>query len=757
MEDRGTPGTGPGHVDDGVADGTDGDTDRRIRVALVAGTAILVAIHLLLSARIGSPSVLFDEAGYLGNARWLAGNRNWIMPFSPAYSSGYSPLLAPWFALTGDPDLQWRGALAINAVLLASLLPLLYAVLRHVAGLEPRRALLGAAVGSVVPAALASGISAIAENLVLPLVPASVLALWAAAEPDRPRWQRGAFGPVVALLYATHPRFTVAVPIALVLLAVVAWDRRSRGVAAANAALLIALAAVAEVVNAAIVDARWRDVQRPEGGLEEWTDLATSGDGLRELALTALGQVWYLAAGSLGLVAIGLVLVTRAGTASATPRPTRLAAAWLLAAGTGVFATSVVFFAQNQFRVDHWVYGRHNDSFAPLLVAVAAVWLTSEVALRRRLAALGAAAALVAVGGAVLAAARDEATFDHLVSPFAVPALGRTLTNAASNGIGTATIAAVALIGGLAALVALGAAEPVRRRVPRTASALALVALIGWFGYVGLGVSTGTDRFSDYLDANWTAPAEVERLGVDHLAIDASVAQSRLVLNYPWALPDVRMDMYNAELHEVPPADHALTSLQDPDRPAAGDRIVLLDEGGLYEHIDAPEGIAIWVRPGPAADAYAEGGALLPDGFPTRLPDAAAHATVRIVDRPTEPVVVASGEAVPLTVEIVHEGTGAPWPDVDSYRPDGHVRIASRITPEDPDLPPGAPSGGELPWWMRPGDRATVPAEVYALDPFTAPLEPGRYRVELTLRQQGFDWEVAGGPDATFTMEVVAG
>ena len=85
------------------------------------------------------------------------------------------------------------------------------------------------------------------------------------------------------------------------------------------------------------------------------------------------------------------------------------------------------------------------------------------------------------------------------------------------------------------------------------------------------------------------------------------------------------------------------------------------------------------------------------------------------------------------------------------------MRIAARIEPEDPDLPPGAPSGGELPWWMRPGDEATVPVEVYALDAFTAPLAPGRYRVELTLQQDGFDWEVRGGTDASFTMVVTEG
>ena len=36
----------------------------------------------------------------------------------------------------------------------------------------------------------------------------------------------------------------------------------------------------------------------------------------------------------------------------------RFAVGLVLAVAASVFATSVLFFAQNQFRADHWVYGR---------------------------------------------------------------------------------------------------------------------------------------------------------------------------------------------------------------------------------------------------------------------------------------------------------------------------------------------------------------------------------------------------------------
>ena len=86
-----------------------------------------------------------------------------------------------------------------------------------------------------------------------------------------------------------------------------------------------------------------------------------------------------------------------------------------LAVAAIVFGASVAFFAQNQFRADHLVYGRHNDSFTPLWVACAVVALS--VASRRtgaRLVALsiavtaGLSLALLALRLGVLAGTRGS-------------------------------------------------------------------------------------------------------------------------------------------------------------------------------------------------------------------------------------------------------------------------------------------------------------------------------------------------------------
>ena len=138
-------------------------------------------------ARCGRPSVVPDEAGYLGNARWLSGTSpTWIMGEAPYYGFGYSLVLAPLFAVFHDPYTLYRAVIVVNAVLVTSLFPLLYVWCRRLLGATERAALVAALVGALVPAATAYTAVALAEVVVLPL-------LVAAAPPAEPR--RGPSGP----------------------------------------------------------------------------------------------------------------------------------------------------------------------------------------------------------------------------------------------------------------------------------------------------------------------------------------------------------------------------------------------------------------------------------------------------------------------------------------------------------------------------------------------------------------------------------
>lgn len=751
---------------------------RSTRTALAVGTVALVAFHLWVSSRIGGPSVVFDESGYLGNARWLAGGATWEMPRSPAYAVGYPVLLAPVLAIFDGADAQWRAVLAVNAVLLASVFPLLAKVLADVFGVPWRRATAVALVGAAAPAVMAAGISAIAENLVLPLVPALVLGAFAMADPSpaRATWSRLTFGLTVAALVTTHPRFTLGVAVALATLAAGGWIRVvAHRVAAANAVLLLAGVAAGWALRRAVVADRWSEVERLEGGPSTWLDLATSGRGLRELALTAIGQGWYLAVGSLGLTVVGVLVAVRMARSGSSAPAQRFAVAVTLAIAASVFATSVLFFAQNQFRADHWVYGRHNDSFTPLLVTVGLASLLAARSGVQKLRDLAAAFGAILVLGAIVVDARDPADLGREFSPFAVPAIARwSLTSPDSTFSGASVVGAfgvVALV--TVVMISLTPTRPharwaatLHRSVGVT---LAVGALVGWSVYVGWAVVEVTDDFESTNAVDWDAPAQVERLGIGSLAIEERAAKSLPTLTYPFHLPDVDVTTYSARPGDEPVGPFLLARLDDPARARDGDRVALLDEGGYYGFFGAPQGLAVWVRPGPEQDRLTADGLLLPVGFPAALPASARSVELDLVPGRAPARAVAAGGWVEVEVTGRHAGTGSPWPDAASFGLDGRVQVQARLeavgpTAEAIDRTEGrqpAPGAGELPRWTRPGDRFTTTVRIYALDERLRPLTSGTYRVVLGVGQAGGEWfapaagtEGNAGDELAFDLQV---
>ncbi len=734
-------------------------------LVLIVITLTLAAFHLWSSHRIGGPSVVFDESGYVGNARWLAGGAQWQMPRSPSYAIGYPVVLAPVMAVFHTAEAQWRAVLAVNAILLASIFPLLFALLTKTANVPRRVALAAAGVGAVVPAVIAAGVSAIAENLVLPLVIASVLAAWAMTETERGERRHWpyAYGPMVAALVTTHPRFTLTLPIAAAALVVAARSRLiSRRVAGINAALLVILTTAGYVLFRVVIGSRWAASEQLEGGTSDWLGLISSWSALWELILTALGQAWYLAVGSLGLSVIGLMWVLRAVRVRALAGVKNLAVEGrfalgvLLATATVVFATSVVFFAQNQFRADHWIYGRHNDSFTPLWVSLGLASLLATRPIQARLRDMLTAAMAIGVLGAIVITARDPMTLDGRFSPFAVPAVIRYVGDHPSQTFWRATVGGLIGAGAIAALIALREHAWARRQpAAHRGVALALVVgLVGWFGYARYGTVSGTQAFESLLTERWNTPDDLRRLGVSELAIEGQTAHAIPTLLYPFHLPGVDVSVYQQSRGERPEAPYVVARLDDPARIKHGDRVLLLDQGGLADFWKVPVGLAVWVTPGGEQDRLAKQGRLLPANFPAPLPRAARRVDLDLDERARQTISVTSGGSVTVTMRGRHRGGVAPWPDAASFGLNGRVQVVADITPITTDAPGGARSSGEIDRWVEPGQRFRAEVTVYAVDPGLQPLPPGIYRVRLGISQAGQPWFSSGGDDATFVLRV---
>ena len=263
-----------------------------------------------------------------------------------------------------------------------------------------------------------------------------------------------------------------------------------------------------------------------------------------------------------------------------------------------------------------------------------------------------------------------------------------------------------------------------------------------------------TEFFQGWTYAGWTAADEVTRLGVDAVTVDGRVAGGVPALSYPFHLPEVRFSTYESVLGEAPDEVYVLASTTDDHLAAVGARIALIDLSGFYPDAGVPEGVALWVQPGPELDRLEAEGALLPAGFPTGLPAEARRASLDVVGAP-EVVEVAPGGVATFQLRGRHAGSGSPWPDQASYGRDARVRLVAEIRPEPEPEPEPAPDGGggdeevsgatthpvgELPHWVRPGDEFVAEVSVTAGGLGSDPLEPGRYRVTFGVGQGRPEW-----------------
>ena len=194
--------------------------------------------------------------------------------------------------------------------------------------------------------------------------------------------------------------------------------------------------------------------------------------------------------------------------------------------------------------------------------------------------------------------------------------------------------------------------------------------------------------------------------------------------------------------------------LDDRARSRHGDRVVLLDEGGLAVFSKVPVGLAVWVTPGSEQDRLADQGRLLPKNFPAPLPAAARRVDLNLDEPAGQTISVTSGGSVTVAMGGRHLGVVSPWPDAASFRMNGRVQVVADITPIAAGGPAGARSSGEIDRWVEPGQRFRAAVAVYAVDPGLQPLPPGNYRVRIGISQAGERWFSSGGNEATFVLRV---
>ena len=375
-----------------------------VRRQVLAGTIGLLVLRLALSTIRTGPLVVADEIGYLTNARVLTGGARGQLELAPFYRGGYSLLIAPLVAIGLSPSLTYHLILVVNALLAASLVPLLYLLLTRSFRLAPQAAVAGAFVGAAYPSLTLLSQVAMSENLLAPLFVVWLLGAGRLVEASKPRG-RAAWAVAVSACavasFAVHGRTIVLVALSIVLAVGLAAARRLSWWAVGGAVAVTAVGLLAvRALDHFLIMTSYGGHPPDEAGsrLSSLEHLDSAASVLRNTA----GQTWYVLVATLALPLVVLSagdLRGRLARLRQGPIVVPIVLGLLLATGAGLLALSALSFA-NPERADQFIYGRYVEIVAPPLLGLSVAWLVSTARRPRVLVVLGAIA--VATGIAVV-------------------------------------------------------------------------------------------------------------------------------------------------------------------------------------------------------------------------------------------------------------------------------------------------------------------------------------------------------------------
>lgn len=587
-----------------------------------ASVLLALVLHTVIAWGARTPSFPFDEVVLLQYSTFLSGGEMPTPPRGAGYFPAWSVVLAPIWWVTGSPAVAYRLAIALGVVVsLATIWPLARAVTRL--GLAVPQATVVASLVMALPSrAVQSGYVTSEKMLFLALACTMLAALRLWERPTVPR--AAVFAIAAVVLTTTHARAVVlliACVIWLLLLTLRSWR-----------AALAGLAVAAPLGSLAFWSGGLLNQYLGGGFSQDEKVLGTVRESRPSLMVRALvGQAWEQTAGSLGLVAVGLVvlvvLVWRELRRERAFGPACLLAAMLLGVAVlsvGRWANEGELYLASWRRLDAWLYGRYLDPVTALLVALGAAAVLRGAG--RRVVGVALALTVALVGVTVLWLAPDAPTWGY-VTPAHIPGVMPwfwTLPEATSetwpwglvpsltNDNRFWLMASLPPLALLAVLTAIGRTG--RRGAPVLAASLLVVTAAGT-----LAATRATDHFQQLEGGRPVLADEINRLQAAHgdaltVEFDRSCtpgsSDDAVVQNFLayWIHPTT---MGVTTDRNASDAQITLGCDTWPEGSAAGAR--MLSDVHSY-------GYHAWIRPGPLQDELAAEGLLDPVAEPAAVP-----------------------------------------------------------------------------------------------------------------------------------------
>lgn len=606
----------------------------------------LLGFHLALTWGTRVPIIHADELGYLSTAHYLGQGGDLL---AHNYYPGYSFLLTPLFWLTSDILLVYRGAIVLNAALVASVAPLVWVLLSRLLPGLPTAVRTGAVVvAALYPPLILYANTAMTEALLITgflLVTLGVSAMVA-----RPTFGRAAgTGLALAAVVLVHPRMLPVVA-AFVLVGLLAF-RPWRTFALPLTGLVLSTGVGLAVQRALAAGFSGQARAAPEATAARLAEAHADPAMVVGLASTLGGQLFYLSVVTLGLFPLGLFAalggLRRSVRRKVFDRGDHVLAFLALSFG-GMWLLSAAF-TNPGARVDYALYGRYNDAVLLPLVAlgVSIAVRPSRFGLapwKARIVTPVVAGGAILGSGALFLAGRSPEELTGSVNHFNVAGLYPLIA-------GTDTVPVV-LVAGCGLVVAL-AVTLLARGWPRwslvaAASVFLLVGAEVWHGYLQQGHASAADQHVLVR----TVDRVEEATGTSHacLGYDWSNLSRWHYDNYRTFLLDREVRGFRSAAGEMPCSDLFISTGRD----GIGDVVPGARRIALENHADQ----ALWVRPGRTADRLEERGWLFGDDLHA-LPGEAYRAEIRL-EIPGSARFRAE-EPLRVTARVRHTGHGAPW------------------------------------------------------------------------------------------------
>lgn len=509
------------------------------RRQLLLGTAAFFVLRLALTIPRTGPVVVADEVGYLVNARVLAGGVDGQLSPAPFYHGGYSLLVAPLLALVHNPETSYRLVLVLNALLAASLAPLVYLLLTRCFSVQPSAAVWPALAAAAFPSVTIYTQVAMSENLLLPLLVLWLLCAGSFLQAQVPKRQfafAAATAACAAWLWAAHGRMIVVVGLTIVLFALTLWRRVAVRPALVGLAIVGVGLVGAHVLDHFLVTRNWGGHAQSE--VSGRLSTIESADGIGAFLRNLVGQSWYLAVATLGLLlAAAFPVDWRSWRARFTPSRAVLTLALLT--GLGLLVESALSFRTTD-RPDMLVYGRYTDVVVPPLLALALVRLSALRRIR-----LGVVLAVLVASTAAAALLRTTVDPPGLANRWNVASLPAPTFQLGPK---------VLLLAGAVAIVVIVAVTLVRRRFALGVAPLVLLLFLPTTAVIERNPVLQAQ--SAFYPSGWTSPGKAAD-GARSIAFDTDSSGSLFV--YQWFASKEKFVLFKGSAAR-PPASLVISS-----------------------------------------------------------------------------------------------------------------------------------------------------------------------------------------------------